>query len=619
MESSSELQSKERERLKMRMVVLEERVRAMEAESRGDQEAVLRLASELDRERKKSTSSSAAVQELKADLDGLVLVRLENEDLVQRLQASRRVTEASRRESGCLEEQVQDLEGQVQDLEGQVQDLEGQVQDLEKKLQSSQRHAREAQDQVLQVLRKVSSLIPDQTPVPVHGQDQEASPTLDQLCSRVEAHLGDVCQQLSEEKQRGQSVQQRAEQQVSDLRQRLEAVEAELLAADEHHHAMRLDLQHHEDFLERLTDAMKVDAMAADVGPDMRLPLILSRAEQLVRSEGDAVMESKRLTFNLQRKLKTQKEQLESKGLHIQMLRKKLEEDKRSKSVLEDVHAESARLQKKVERLQGELRASRQSHGLLKSRLSAADLKVEGRRLHASSLHASSPSRLHASSPSRLHASSPSRLHASSLHASSLHASSLHASSPSRLHASSPSRLHASSLHASSLHASSLHASSPSRLHASSPSRLHASSPSLCVFDKLRLEEQSQVVQEQKKKLRQLRKGKGHAEKLVDTLTSDLQSQEKQSRDDRERLSSLTSSLAQLSASERELTDFRMVVSRLLGLNASSSSALPNHEIIRLLEDLLHSHHHHGNAPWLCAAHRGAHLSYSHASGGQGE
>ncbi|XP_061896889.1 coiled-coil domain-containing protein 170 [Entelurus aequoreus] len=485
------LQSKERERLKMRMVVLEERVRAMEAESRGDQEAVLRLASELDRERKKSASSSAAVQELKADLDGLVLVRLENEDLVQRLQASRRVTEASRRESGCLE---------------------GQVQDLEKKLQSSQRHAREAQDQVLQVLRKVSSLIPDQTPVPVHGQDQEASPTLDQLCSRVEAHLGDVCQQLSEEKQRGQRAQL-AEQQVSDLRQRLEDVEAELLAADEHHHAMRLDLQHHEDFLERLTDAMKVDAMAADVGPDMRLPLILSRAEQLVRSEGDAVMESKRLTFNLQRKLKTQKEQLESKGLHIQMLRKKLEEDKRSKSVLEDVHAESARLRKKVERLQGELRASRQSHGLLKSRLSAADLK-------------------------------------------------------------------------------------------------------------LRLEEQGQVVQEQKKKLRQLRKGKGHAEKLVDTLTSDLQSQEKQSRDDRERLSSLTSSLAQLSASERELTDFRMVVSRLLGLNASSSSALPNHEIIRLLEDLLHSHHHHGNAPWLCTAHHGAHLShlsYSHASGGQGE
>ncbi|XP_061780501.1 coiled-coil domain-containing protein 170 [Nerophis lumbriciformis] len=557
MESSGELQSNERERLKMRMVVLEERVRAMEAESRGDQEAVLRMASELDRERKKSASSSAAVQELKADLDGLVLVRLENEDLVQRLQASRRVTEASRRESGCLEEQVQDLEEQVQDLE--------------KKLQSSQRDAREAQDQVLQVLRKVSSLIPDQTPVPVHGQDQEASLTLDQLCSRVEAHLGDVCQQLSEEKKQGQSVQQRAElaeQQVSDLRRRLEDVEAELLAADEHHHATRLDLQHHEDFLERLTAAMKVDAVAADVGPDMRLPLFLSRAQQLVRSEGDAVMESKRLTFNLQRKLKSQKEQLESKGLHIQMLRKKLEEDKRSRSALEDVHAESARLQKKVERLQGELRASRQSHGLLKSRLSAADLKVEGRRLHASS-----PSRLHASSPSRLHASSPSRLHASS----------------------------------------------PSRLHASSPSRLHASSPSLCVFDKLRLEEQSQVMQEQKKKLRQLRKGKGHTEKLVDTLTSDLQSQEKQSREDRERLSSLTSSLAQLSASERELTDFRMVVSRLLGLNASSSSALPNHEIIRLLEDLLHSHHHHGNAPWLCAAHRGAHLSYSHASGGQGE
>lgn len=85
--------------------------------------------------------------------------------------------------------------------------------------------------------------------------------------------------------------------------------------------------------------------------------------------------------------LKSQKEQLESKGLHIQFMRKKvseLEEEKRIRSALavERDAVEFRRLQKKVERLQNELKATKLSNTELKAQLSHKnELKVEGTRV----------------------------------------------------------------------------------------------------------------------------------------------------------------------------------------------------------------------------------------------
>lgn len=59
----------------------------------------------------------------------------------------------------------------------------------------------------------------------------------------------------------------------------------------------------YEEFLEQLSEMMKVDMIALDLGFDMRLKLILSRAEQLVKHEGTDLVESKSLTYNLQRKV----------------------------------------------------------------------------------------------------------------------------------------------------------------------------------------------------------------------------------------------------------------------------------------------------------------------------
>ena len=53
---------------------------------------------------------------------------------------------------------------------------------------------------------------------------------------------------------------------------------------------------------------MRVDSIAVDLGFDMRLKLILSRVEQLMKQETTALVESKSLTYSLQRKVSNMNE-----------------------------------------------------------------------------------------------------------------------------------------------------------------------------------------------------------------------------------------------------------------------------------------------------------------------
>lgn len=60
-------------------------------------------------------------------------------------------------------------------------------------------------------------------------------------------------------------------------------------------------------------------------------------------------------------------------------------------------------------------------------------------------------------------------------------------------------------------------------------------------------------MQEQRKRLDELVQGKAKVEKKLSSVSSDLQRQEKKSREDEQQLNTLTQSLAQLSEREREV------------------------------------------------------------------
>ncbi|KAL0969785.1 hypothetical protein UPYG_G00232260 [Umbra pygmaea] len=498
----------ERDRLRMRVSVLEESVRSYEVECKASRETLMRLVAEVARERRNATDSAEALELLRLKLDDALLTKRSTEteinSLAERLQASQHVAEEARQEAGCLGRKIQELEGKLQTSQA------------EKLTSQTRLHAMlgevaailhlglsmPSEEEVLQSLR-VQHTIQENMTVNMEDMEKRLLQTSEEVTRQTELYHGALDRA------------QLAEQQVTDLRDRLQCLEAELLTSDVHREGLSHNQQHYEKFLEQLSERMKVDRIATDLGFDMRLQLILSRAEQLIKLEGAALVETKTMAHNLQRKLKVQKERMESKDLHIELLRKKvseLEEEKRSRSALaverDDAHVSVRKLQKKVERLQGDLRSSQVSVTELKAQLSETNelkFKVLG---------------------------------------------------------------------------------------------------------------QSQAIEEQSKSLKELEKDKSKVERKLITTRADLQSQEEQAREVRQQLNSLRQTLAQLTDRERELVDFRMVVSQMLGLDVTGL-ALPNYEVIKALENLLHHpyHHHHHHHPhhslaqsWTCPTHH-SHLT----------
>ena len=77
-------------------------------------------------------------------------------------------------------------------------------------------------------------------------------------------------------------------------------------------------------FLERISTALGMDPVTADLCLDSIVDAILVRSEQLMKMEHDQLVDRKTHIYNLQRKIKALKDQLESKDLHMDLLRKKV-------------------------------------------------------------------------------------------------------------------------------------------------------------------------------------------------------------------------------------------------------------------------------------------------------
>ncbi|XP_036398067.1 coiled-coil domain-containing protein 170 [Megalops cyprinoides] len=495
-------QQREGQRGKIR--TLEENVEAQEVECRASRETVMRLVAEVGRERGEAATRAKELESLKQEFDRVSLAKrnleAENQSLQERLQASQRALAASRQELGSLERRSQELDGSLRGSQGEAQAL-----------QARQHAFRE----------EVAALLggPRSTAPPTEDDLRER---LRELCSQeksgreslleMEQKLARVSKKLAEQEELHQGALQRAqlaEQQVRELGGQLRGLEVELLSGEVVRDGLRHGRQQFERFLEQLSEKMKLAAVAADLGFDMRLEAILSRAEQLVKQEVAALVESKTLAHSLQRKLKAQKERLESKELHADLLRRKvaqLEEEKRSRSALaverDDAHLAARKLQKKVERLQEELGSMRLSNTELKAQLA-----------HTNEL-------------------------------------------------------------------------------------------------KIKVMEQSQTITEQSRSLGELEEGKVRAEKRLSTARTELETRGLRSMQEQQRTQSLLDGHAselrtlrhtvdELTKTERQLTDFRRVVSEMLGLDASSL-AVPDYEIIKRLEWLLHPYHHyHHHHPHL--------------------
>lgn len=168
----------------------------------------------------------------------------------------------------------------------------------------------------------------------------------------------------------------RGEAHVVELETRFKSLDSEYCATEVIRDNLKSDRIKYFSFLERLGHILKVGQISADVGLDMNIDLLVARAEQLMKSEGESLQDKQTNIYNLQRKVKSLKEQLDNKDLHLDLLRKKLsalEEERAGKTALErevDDHVTmSKKFKLKVEKLTEQLSHLKCENNDLKAQL----------------------------------------------------------------------------------------------------------------------------------------------------------------------------------------------------------------------------------------------------------
>ncbi|XP_048830347.1 coiled-coil domain-containing protein 170 [Brienomyrus brachyistius] len=359
----------EKGRRRSEMRSLKNSMAASEVECRAGRQTVMRLVAEVRREQSLAAARAEEVETLRKDIDQALLAK--------------RKTEA---ESEVLREKLESGQRALADSQQEADRLGRHSQELSRQLHRSQIEAQAVKALLRAFGQEVTEHIRDQSSP---ASEEDVQKKLRELCRsrdtgvenipKIEDGLSEVLGELARLFGLHQGVLERArsaEQQVQELGRRQKELEAELVTAEVLGDGLSRERHNNLRFLEQLSERLKLERLAAEMGFDMQAEAILLRVERLVKQEERDLVESKTLARDLQRKMKVHREQLQSKELHMDMLRRKvaqLEEEKRSRSALaverDDAHLTARKLQKKVERLQKELEALHHSDTELKARL----------------------------------------------------------------------------------------------------------------------------------------------------------------------------------------------------------------------------------------------------------
>ncbi|XP_034950861.1 coiled-coil domain-containing protein 170 [Chelonus insularis] len=168
------------------------------------------------------------------------------------------------------------------------------------------------------------------------------------------------------------------------LETKIHKLESELTSSELSRESLRRDKQTFQIFLERLGKAMQMDEISQEIGLDLQTEALLVRAEQLARLETDKLVDKTSVVYQLQRRVRTLREQLQRRDLHLDLLRRKLslqEDGVRIKSMLQaerdEANLRAKKAMKQVDRLQIQLAEEKSRNRELSAQLTeAADYKI---------------------------------------------------------------------------------------------------------------------------------------------------------------------------------------------------------------------------------------------------
>ncbi|KAK9891617.1 hypothetical protein WA026_015581 [Henosepilachna vigintioctopunctata] len=174
------------------------------------------------------------------------------------------------------------------------------------------------------------------------------------------------------------------EEEKAHLESRLNKTENDFTSCELAKDGLKRDRQTFMNFLERLARALNMEEIAHDIGVDLHTESLLLRAEQLTRLESDKLVDKTALVYQLQRRVRNLREQVQRKDLHLDLLRRKLnlqEDNVKTKCILQNERDEAnirvKKLIKQIDHLQLTLSEAKSQIRDLNSQLAeATDYKI---------------------------------------------------------------------------------------------------------------------------------------------------------------------------------------------------------------------------------------------------
>ncbi|XP_042870162.1 cingulin-like [Penaeus japonicus] len=304
-------------RLRGQVLQLDESLQLTEGEAGSARQTVSRLVNELDDEKRTVEEQKLALAEFRKENDDLRtrLRALEEEvkSVRERLHNTNKSYNATLEELHTAEKQLQ----QAKD-ESVVSDHRRQQSEVESRgflttvaaLLSSPEHR--VAPEVQAINDRIQSLV---------ASNREAAEHIERLTSQVTS-LGEQSRRQSELYETAVKRGRQCEAEVHALTTRGRQLEADAQTAEATREHVVIEKEKTERILNRVIEALGLMEMGQEVTNDVEM--IICRCQQLAKLEGEKIVDKTTTVYQLQRKVKSLREAVDRKDLHVDMLRRKL-------------------------------------------------------------------------------------------------------------------------------------------------------------------------------------------------------------------------------------------------------------------------------------------------------
>ncbi|XP_014667697.1 PREDICTED: coiled-coil domain-containing protein 170-like [Priapulus caudatus] len=344
---------KENASLHGKIVMMTEALDAAEKESKANRDTITHLTTSISHDHKQASENSSLMETYRQDKRrGSSPSRPvgEGKGILANTRVCHPACRNRGREHGILSKKdsiLPEIQSQLLQAEQHSRAVEIELRTFREQLSailSDGHHRTPAEEQAIKErLKELSSSSRDAS-LKVYALEEKSKSLKEQLETQCELH------------QQAAQRSKRTEGEAEELKGLLQRAEGELMANDVIRNSEKSEKGRYRAFLKKLADVIGMDQFIGELDIDGNA--LLTRADQLVKAEGDTVSNKSTQLYSLQRKLKGLKQQLESKDLQLEMLRKKvskLEESSTSRVTLDrdrdDIEARNRRLQKEVEKM----------------------------------------------------------------------------------------------------------------------------------------------------------------------------------------------------------------------------------------------------------------------------